>query len=127
MILTGSSGLSEFIGDRCWVDTAEFFASATGVEQPLDAGSLGVASALPVLDLTAQGFPVCDTPVQTLLVQHPDFDLHHVEPARMLGYEMKLQPAQNLASDLGGEDFVQRRRFVRREIIEHDANRLGMR
>ena len=64
--------MSEFIAERLGVDAVEFLASAVDIEQPVDAGSFGVASALPARHLTAQGVAVGKAPVQTLFVQHSD-------------------------------------------------------
>ncbi len=36
----------------------------------------------------------------------PDLNLHHIEPARMLGDEMKLQPTQHFTSRRWREDLV---------------------
>ena len=117
--------MSEFIGERRRVDPNAVFASAADIEQPLDPGSLGVSSPLPACQFTAQGVAAGDAPVQTLLYQHPDLDFHQIEPTRVLGDEVKLQAALDLASDLGREDFVQRRGFMGREIVEHHPDRLS--
>ena len=44
----------------------------------------------------------------------------------MLGHEVKLQPAQHIASEFGSVDFIECRGFVCREIIEHHPHRLGI-
>ena len=97
----------------------QFLPGTADIKHPLDPSALGVAAALPMRHLVAKGFAVGNAPVKTLLVQHPDFDFHHIEPTRVLGDETKLQPAQHITSYPRREDLVECRGVVRREIVEH--------
>ena len=80
MILTGSGSLIEASGDWRGIDSGQFLAGAMDIEQPLDPSPFGVASTLPMREFTAQGVVVFNTPVQALLTQYPNFNLHHIEP-----------------------------------------------
>ena len=124
--MTGSGSLIEVSGGWRGIDSSQFLAGAMDIEQPLDPSPFGVASTLPMREFAAKRFAVFNTPVQALLAQYPDFNLHHIEPARVLGHEVKLQPAQHIASEFGSVDFIECRGFVCREIIEHHPHRLGI-
>src|SRR3954470_7314125 len=55
----------------------------------------GVAPALPGGDLPLEILLVVDATVQALALEHPDLNLDHVEPARVLGGIVELQPLQD--------------------------------
>ena len=80
MILTGSGSLIEASGDWRGIDSGQFLAGAMDIEQPFDPSPFGVASTLPMREFTAQGVAVFNMPVQALLTQYPNFNLHHIEP-----------------------------------------------
>src|SRR5258707_6173204 len=63
-----------------------------------------------------------DTPVEALAAQDADFDLHHVEPAGVLGRVGELQPAQHGARFGGRKGLVERAGRVCRQIVQDDAD-----
>ena len=119
MILTGSRDLIELGGNGLGVDAAQRLAGAVDIKHPFDPSALGVASALPVRYLATKGFAVGNPSVKTLLIQYPELNLHPIEPTRVLGDEMELQPAQHLSGHRRREDLVECCGVVRREIVEH--------
>jgi hypothetical protein len=67
-----------------------------------------------------------DATIEALLLEHADLDLHHVQPARVLGHVVKLHLPQD-PSCLGRlEGVVERRRGVRREVVEHHTHAVGV-
>jgi hypothetical protein len=56
-----------------------------------------------------------------LAAQDADFDLHHVEPAGVLGRVVELQPAQHAARFGGRKGLVQRAGRICRQIVQDDA------
>src|SRR3954447_4130489 len=82
-------------------------ASLFGGEHPPHPSACRVARTLPGGDLALELFTLADALVQALAAQHPDLDLGHVEPARMLGGEVELQPAQDAMRLRGGEGLVE--------------------
>ena len=93
------------------MDSSQILAGAMDIEQPIEPSPFGVASTLPMRKFTAKGVAVFNAPVQALLTQHPDFNLHHIEPTRVLGHEVKPQLAQHIASEFGSVDFIACRGF----------------
>jgi hypothetical protein len=64
-------------------------------ELPFDARTGSVSLSLPGFDFDDEGLPFADAAIQTLAMQHADFDFHHIELARVLGRVMKLQALQD--------------------------------
>ena len=62
------------------MDTSRFLPCTSDIEHPFDPSSLGIALPLPVRDFTLQRLALWNAPVQTLFVQHSDFDLYHIPP-----------------------------------------------
>src|SRR3954469_6528753 len=87
-------GLVEF-GGLFRVGAAHFGARLLGREHPFHAGAGGVALALPGGDLALKLLGIIDAPVQALALAPPDFDLDHVEPPRVLGGVVELEPLQD--------------------------------
>ena len=54
-------------------------------ERPLDGALRSVARLLPSVDFALKELTAGDAPVQTLTTEDADFDLRHVQPARVLG------------------------------------------
>src|SRR5882672_10223990 len=78
-----------------WVGAAELLACALDGKHPVDTSTVAIAAALPVRDLRDERGFVGDATVEALPDHHPDLDLDHVEPARVLGREMELDAAQD--------------------------------
>ena len=68
-----------------------------------------------------------DAAVEALAAQHADLDLDHVEPAGVLGGVVELQAAQQAVGLGRREGFVERAGGVGRQVVEHDADQLGLR
>jgi tetratricopeptide (TPR) repeat protein len=81
-VAAGRSSLSAL---SCWVQMLELDAGVLGGEPPVDPATGPVARRLPGCDLPFQGRLVGQAAVQTLLGQHGQLDLGHVQPASMLG------------------------------------------
>jgi hypothetical protein len=61
---------------------------------PLDAASSSVAPSLPRRYLSGENSLLGSAARQALALQNPDLDLSHIQPARMLGRVVELDPAQ---------------------------------
>ena len=90
------------------VSAAHFGASLLGREHPFDAGAGGVAFALPGGDFPLERVARVDAAVQALALEHPDLDLDHVEPARVLGRVVELQPPQDATRLRRREGLIER-------------------
>jgi hypothetical protein len=94
-------------------------------EHPLDACTTLVALLFPRLDFTDEAFTLADLAVQALAPQHANFEFHHIQPARMLRGIMEFQALENPVRLLSREGFVERARSMRRQIIQHYADKIG--
>src|ERR1700758_23804 len=109
-----------------WIGSGELYAGALCSEHPFDASAASISLSFPLGDFGFEDFAVVDASVEALGAQDADLDLDHVEPRGMLGRVMELQAAQD-AMRLGrGEGFVEGPRGMRRQIVEHDADPLGL-
>ena len=86
----------------------------------------GVALSFPGGDFGDEALGVVDPAVQALAAQHADLDFDHVEPAGVLGGVVELEAAQDAASFGGREGLVEGAGRVGRQIVQHDADALGM-
>ena len=82
---------------------------------------------LPGLDLRDEPPPFANPAVQALAAQHADLDLHHVEPAGVLGGVVEFDALQNAMRFGRRERIVQCSRGVRREIVQNNADKLRLR
>src|SRR4051794_15747805 len=79
----GGSGLGVALG--------QLLPGAVQVKEPVDASPGVVALLLPGSDLAFQHGAVGNPAVEALLAEHPDLDLHQIEPASVLGSVVKLR------------------------------------
>ena len=63
-------------------------------EAPFNGASFCVSRVLPSVDFGLQGIPIGNASIQALARENANFDLCHVEPARVLGCVVKLYAAQ---------------------------------
>jgi hypothetical protein len=63
----------------------ELDAGISGGETPVDADRLPIAFGLPGCHIALQFRARADAPIQTLLSEHREFDLGHVQPTAVLG------------------------------------------
>src|SRR5262245_38903261 len=112
----GSSGC--LLGAARWlrIDTPHLLPSAVDGKHPLDASFRGIAPPLPCCDLRDERCLVGDSAIEALLDHHADLDLDHVEPARVLRREVKLQPAENSTRLWGLKRLIERRGGVRGQV-----------
>src|SRR6185437_17146569 len=95
-------------------------------KRPLDATSLGIAPSLPCCHLGDERLLLGGTARQALALEDADLDLGHVQPARMLGCVMELDPAQQGGGRLEAEHFLEAGTQVRVEIVHHQVNLTGL-
>src|ERR1700678_1561568 len=105
-------------GDR----PGPFGSGLVGCEHPLNTRAGSVAVSFPSCDFGDEADLCGDTPVEALAAQDADFDLHHVEPAGVLGRVLELQPAQHAARFGGRKGLVQRAGRVCRQIVQDDGD-----
>ena len=95
-------------------------------EHPFDAGAAVVALLLPCRDFGSGLVVVCHSAIEALAAQDADFDLDHVEPTGVLGGVVEFQTAKHAPGFRRGQSAVKGRRAVGRELVEHDADLLGL-
>src|SRR5690348_18292572 len=108
------------------IDARQLAAGALGGEHPLHAGAGGVALLLPGLYLGEQPFALADTPVEALGAQDADLDLDHVEPTGVLRRVVELQALEHTVRLRRREGLVQRARRMRRKVVHHHPDQLGL-
>ena len=84
----------------------EFRPRILGSGSPIDGGLGRVALPLYGQDFPAEGGLVGDTPPEAGASQHAKLDLHHVEPAAVLGCVVKLQPFYDAPGLIRGKGLV---------------------
>src|SRR3954447_24160642 len=114
-------------GGRLGIGAAHLGAGLFGREHPDHARAGGISFALPGGDLALELGAVVDAPIQALSLEHADLDLDHVEPARVLGRVMELQPPQDAVCLRGRKGLVERAPRVGGEIVLDDPDALGFR
>src|SRR3990170_6004696 len=104
---------------------SEFSIRILAGERPINAASFGIALALPAIDFAPRGRPVHQSSPKTLTIQDADFDLRHVQPARMLGRVVKLHPSQQRASGGRTEHLLEARAEMGVEVVQNQVNLSG--
>ena len=94
-------------------------------EPPLHGSSLGVAGTLPGGNLLLDGRAIGKSSFQALAGKHRQFNLDHIEPAPMFRCVVELQPLHETPGLRRGKDFVEGRRGMGIEVVQHDENLLG--
>ena len=89
---------------------------------PLDAASSGVAPPLPRRYLGGENSLLGSAARQALALQNPDLDLGHIQPARMLGGVVKLNPAQQCSGRLHTKHLLEAFAQMRVEIVQDQVN-----
>ena len=79
---------------------------------------------LPGGDFCDEFVALLDAAVETLATEYTDLD--HIEPARVLWGVMELEALKDAMRLRGGEGLVERAGGMGREVVEHDANELGL-
>ena len=75
--------------------------------RPLNGGMAPIASSLPGGKLLSEPFSGRDTPLDCLPAHDPDFDLCHIEPARMFGGIVELHVPHDPSGFSWTEPFLQ--------------------
>src|SRR5208337_3956903 len=78
------------------------------------------------VDLGDEPVTAFDAAIETLAFEHADLDLNHVEPAGVLGRVVELKPPEHAARFGRWECGVESGRGVGGEVVEDDANALGL-
>jgi hypothetical protein len=92
---------------------------------PIDAASCGIALALPRARLVPGSGLVHQPSSEALALHDADFDLRHVQLARMLGYAVKLYAAQRCAGARAPQHVLEARTQVGVEIVHNQVNLPG--
>jgi hypothetical protein len=74
--------------------TPKLTVSILSSEAPFNGATLGISRLLPGIDFSFQDIPVGNASIQALTGEDANFNLCHVEPARVLGCVVKLYAAQ---------------------------------
>src|SRR5258708_18444592 len=90
-------------------------------KRPIDAASCGIALALPRLKLAPGSGLVDQAPCEALALHDADFDLGHVQPARMLGCVVKLHAAQQRAGACATQHFLEARAKMGVEVVQNQV------
>src|SRR3954470_3222886 len=114
-------------GGRLGIGAAHLGAGFFGREHPVHTRAHAISFALPGGDLALELGAVVDAPIQALSLEHADLDLDHVEPARVLGRVMELQPPQDAMCLRGRKGLVERAPRVGGEIVLDDPDARGFR
>ena len=104
---------------------SEFSICILAGERPINATSFGIASVLPAMDFAPRSHPVHQSSPKALTIQDADFDLRHVQPARVLGRVVKLYASQQPASDRGTEHLLEAGTEVGVEVVQNQVNLSG--
>src|SRR5450759_983621 len=89
---------------------------------PLDAASSGVAPPLPRCHRGGEDSLLGGAARQALALQNTDFDLGHIQPARMLGRVVELDPTQQCRGGLHAEHFVEALAQMRVEVVQDQVD-----
>ena len=104
------------------IGPSQFLAGSVNGEEPFDLGAFDVAAMLPPCDLGDEGVLVGYASVEALPHHHADFDLNHIEPARVLRREVKLDAVENPPCLRWSECLIERPRRMCRQIVEHNPD-----
>ena len=88
-------------------------------EVPFNGASLCVSRLLPCIDFGLQGMAIGDASIQALAAEDANFDLRHVEPARVFGRVVKLDAAQELAGRSLTQHIIETFPEMGVEIVQH--------
>ncbi len=100
----------------------QFLPCLRGREAPHNRGLGRIADVFIGGDLTDEHGFVRDAAIQTLALQDTQLDFGHIQPTAMLGRVMKFELLQNATGVCGFKGLIERRGFVRVEIVQHDPN-----
>ena len=97
-------------------------------EVPLDGPLFGISRLLPGINFGLQKFSTGNASIQALAGEDANFDLGHIQPARMLGCVMELHAAQEFLGSARSQHIVEALSEVGIEIVQHQVNstRLGI-
>jgi hypothetical protein len=85
-------------------------------KRPLDATSIGVSPPLPSRNLRGESRLLGSTARQALPLQDADLDLGHVQPTRMLGRVVELDPANQGRGGLHTEHLFEALALINDEL-----------
>src|SRR5438094_698064 len=105
----------------------ELSASLRGCEEPRNSDFFGVALKLPCGDLRARSAEFRQASIEALAGQDRQFAFRDVQPAAVLGRVMKLQFASQPSRLVRWEGGVQRRGGVGVQVVQDNADNLGIR
>lgn len=94
-------------------------------EHPINAASFGIALALPAIDFAPRGYPIHQSSPKALAIQDANFDLGHVQPARMLRRVMKLHASQQSARGRRTKYLVEAGTEMGVEVVQNQVNLSG--
>ncbi|MFO1266471.1 MAG: hypothetical protein U1F67_06595 [Rubrivivax sp.] len=103
------------------VVTPQLAISILAREGPIDGRARGIAGALPEVDLAAKGWPIGEPAIQALTIEDADFDLRHVQPARVLGRVVELHSTQEAIGGVATKDILEGLPEVNVQVVQHDA------
>src|SRR6266702_4748725 len=103
-----------------WIEAFKFDARIRRTKLPIDRADLLVAMVLPALHLPTKFLDSGNVVSQALPRQHTEFNLRDVQPTRVLGGVMDLQPVREGLGLFRRKDFVERGWRVRIEVVHHD-------
>jgi hypothetical protein len=102
----GKSRLSGLNHLKHWVEVFELDAGISRCKAPVSLVVMVVAAVLPDVDLTLEGGPIWNTPIEALAGQNGELGLGHIEPATVLGRVVPFEPLDETAGFLGWECLV---------------------
>ena len=100
--------------------------SISNRELPVNRRFISIAALLVCRNLSPQYFFICNPTIKTLPLQDAQLDFCHVQPRAVLRCWMKFQLLGNTPSLSGFKRFIQRGHLVRIEIIQDNADHLGL-
>ena len=97
-------------------------------EVPLDGPLFGISRLLPGINFGLQKFATGNASIQALAGEDANFDLGHIQPARMLGCVMELHAAQEFLGSARLQHIIEALSEVGIQIVQHQVNstRLGI-
>src|ERR1700687_64789 len=105
----------------------KLLARLLGIEHPFDPSSGVVALLHPGGDFRGQFLAVADTSVQTLTAENADLELDHIQPARVFGRVMDLQPLQYAMGFLRWKRLIPRAWALGGQIVQHPTDEVRTR
>src|SRR3984957_12961245 len=105
----------------------KLLARLLGVEHPFDPSSGVVAFLHPGGDFRDQFLAAADSPVHTLTAKNADLELAHIQPARVLGRVMDLQPLQYAMGFWRWKRLIQRAWAMGGQIVHHHTDHVRTR